>query len=155
MKNVTIAISLRVLVTITFSLYAFSIFNYDSPTSLSSSSSSSRLYFMLSFWIVLGLIHFQQYKYIKNSPDGRFILKEMILPEFNSNDETGSSNNWKSGKKCSFAILILTPIALATMALVLTFEGKFPIMLTLLIASSIPIAGLITYYFSYRHHYLR
>ncbi len=103
MKNLTIAISLRVLIIITFSLHVSSIFNYDSPTSLSSSSSSSRLYFTLSFWIVLGLIHFQQYKHRKNSPDGRFIMKEMILPEFNSNDETGSSNNWKSGKKCSFS----------------------------------------------------
>ncbi|MBO0602657.1 hypothetical protein I2483_13400 [Sporosarcina sp. E16_3] len=155
MKNVTIAISLRVLVTITFSLYAFSIFNYDSPTSLSSSSSSSRLYIMLSFWIVLGLIHFQQYKYIKNSPDGRFIMKEMILPEFNSNDEREAVITGKAAKNALLAILILTPIALATMALILTFEGKYPILLTLLIASSIPIAGLITYYFSYRHHYLQ
>ena len=34
MKNVTIAISLRVLIIITFSLYAFGIIYYDSPTSL-------------------------------------------------------------------------------------------------------------------------
>lgn len=151
MKNLTIAISLRVLLIITFSLYAFSHINYSSPTSLS----SSRLYFTLSFWIVLGLIHFQQYKFIKNSPDGRFIMKEMILPEFNSNDEREAVITGKAAKDALSAILIFTPIAIATMALALTFKGEFPLILSLLIASSIPIAGLIAYYFSYRHHYLQ
>ena len=61
MKSLTIAISLRVLIIITFSLHMSGIFYYDSTTSLS----SPRLYFTLSFWIVLGLICFQQYKYQK------------------------------------------------------------------------------------------
>ncbi|MBO0586057.1 hypothetical protein [Sporosarcina sp. E16_8] len=82
-------------------------------------------------------------------------MKEMILPEFNSNDEREAIITGKAAKNALLAILILTPIALATMALMLTFEGKFPIMLTILTAASIPITGLITYYFSYRHHYLQ
>ena len=151
MRSLTIAISLRVLLIITFSLYAFGIIYNSSPTSLS----SSRLYFTLSFWIVLGLIHFQQYKFIKNSPDGRFIIKELILPEFNSNDEREAEITGKAAKNAFSAILIFTPISLATMALALTFEGEFPLMLSLLIASSIPISGLVAYYFSYRYHYLR
>jgi len=110
---------------------------------------------MLSFSIVLGLIHLQQYKHIKNSPDGRFIMKEMILPEFNSNDEREAVITGKAAKNALSAILLFTPIALATMALALTSKGEFPLMLTLLIASSIPIVGLIAYYFSYRYHYLQ
>ena len=82
-------------------------------------------------------------------------MKEMILPEFNSNDEREAVITGKAAKDALSAILIFTPIAIAAMALVLTFEGEFPLMLSLLIASSIPIAGLIAYYFSYRHHYLR
>jgi len=151
MKNLTIAITLRVLIIITYSLHISGTFYYDSTPSLS----SPRLYFTLSFWIVLGLICFQQYKHRKNSPDGRFIMKEMILPEFNSNDEREAELTGKAAKDALSAILIFTPIALATMALALTFEGEFPLMLTLLIASSIPIAGLVAYYFTYRYHYLQ
>lgn len=110
---------------------------------------------MLSFRIVLGLICFQQYKHRKNSPDGRFIMKEMILPEFYSNDEREAVITGRAVKDALSAILLFTPIALAAMALALIFEGEFRLMLSLLIASSIPIAGLIAYYFSYRHHYLR
>ena len=82
-------------------------------------------------------------------------MKEMILPEFNSNDEREVEITEKAAKDAFSAVLIFTPIALATMALALTFKGEFPLMLSLLIASSIPIVGLIAYYFSYRHHYLK
>ncbi|XKI13035.1 hypothetical protein GGGNBK_15380 [Sporosarcina sp. ANT_H38] len=71
MRGLTIAISLRVLIIITFSLKAFGIFYYDSPTSFN----GTRFYFILSSWIVIGLIHLQMYKHIKNSPHGLFIIK--------------------------------------------------------------------------------
>jgi hypothetical protein len=150
MKSVTIAISLRVLIIITFSLHMTGIFYYDSTTSLN-------LYFTLSFWFILGLICFQQYKFRKNSPDGRFIMKEMILPEFNSNDEREAVITGKAARDALSAILIFTPIALMAsgMVLILTYDGKLPLLMTLLITSSIPVVGLITYYFSYRHHYLQ
>lgn len=82
-------------------------------------------------------------------------MKEMILPEFNSNDEREAEITGKAAKDALSAILIFTPFTLATIALALTFEGEFPLMLSILIASSIPIAGLITYYLSYLHHYLQ
>jgi hypothetical protein len=150
MKSVTIAISLRVLIIITFSLHMTGIFYYDSTTSLN-------LYFTLSFWFILGLICFQQYKFRKNSPDGRFIMKEMILPEFNSNDEREAVITGKAARDALSAILIFTPIALMAsgMVLILTYDGKLPLLMTLLITASIPVVGLITYYFSYRHHYLQ
>jgi hypothetical protein len=153
MKNLTIAISLRVLIIITFSLHMTGNIYYDSTTSLS----SPRFYFTLSFWIVLGLICFQQYKFRKNSTDGRFIMKEMILPEFNSNDEREAEITGKAAKDAFSAILIFTPIVLVALGLllILTYDGKLPLMMTLLTASSIPIVGLIAYYFSYRHHYLQ
>ena len=84
-------------------------------------------------------------------------MKEMILPEFNSNDEREAVITGKAAKDALSAILIFTPIALMAsgLVLILTYDGKFPLMMTLLIASSIPIVGLIAYYFSYRHHYLQ
>ena len=153
MKSVTMAISLRVLIIITFSLHMTGIFYYDSTTSLN----SPRLYFTLSFWFILGLICFQQYKFRKKSPDGRFVMKEMILPEFNSNDEREAVITGKAARDALSAILIFTPIALMAsgLVLILTYDGKLPLLMTLLITSSIPIVGLITYYFSYRHHYLQ
>lgn len=153
MRSLTIAISLRVLIIITFSLHMSGILYNDSTNSLS----SPKLYFTLSFWIVLGFICFQQYKHRKNSPDGRFIMKEMILPEFNSNDEREAEITGKAAKDALSAILVFMPIALAALALVfiLINDGKLPLMLTLLIASSIPIVGLMAYYFSYRHQYLQ
>ena len=99
MKNVTIAISLGVLIIITFSLNALGISYYDSPASFS----SPRFHFMLSFWIVIGLIHLQ-YKHIKNSPDGRFMLKEIILPEFNSK-EVREAELTKNAVKAAFSVV--------------------------------------------------
>ncbi|MEK4714283.1 MULTISPECIES: hypothetical protein [Sporosarcina] len=82
-------------------------------------------------------------------------MKEMIFPEFYSNDEREAVITERAAKDALSAILLFTPIALVAMALALIFEGKFRLMVSLLIASSIPIAGMIAYYFSYRHHYLR
>ncbi len=149
MKNLTIAISLRVLIIITFSLNAFGIIYYDSPTSFNSPS----FYFMLSFWIVIGLIHLQMYKHIKNSPDGRFIMKELILPEFNSKDEREAELTGNAAKAAFSVVLIYTPFV---MCIPFLFIGEDYVLFAAFTAfASIPIAGLIAYYFSYRYHYLQ
>lgn len=72
-------------------------------------------------------------------------MKVMILPEFNSNDERKAEITGKAVKDAFSALLIFTPIVLVALGLVLilTYDGKFRLMMTLLIASSIPIAGLI------------
>ena len=154
MKNLTIAISLRVLLIITFSLNAFGILYYDSPTSFN----SPRFYFMLSFWIVIGLIHLQMYKHIKNSSDGRFIMKELLLPEFNSKDEREAELTGNAAKSAFSVVLIYTPFV---MCIPFIFFREDYVLFMSFIAfafiafASIPIAGLIAYYFSYRYHYLQ
>jgi len=82
-------------------------------------------------------------------------MKEMILTEFNSNDEREAEITGKAAKDAFSAMLVFTPIVLGAQALILTSDVQLPLMMILLITSSIPIAGLIAYYFSYRHHYLQ
>ena len=53
-------------------------------------------------------------------------MKEMILPEFNSNDEREAVITGKAAKDALSAILIFTPIALAAMALALILHGGIP-----------------------------
>lgn len=151
MKSLTIAISLRILLILTFSLRLFDIKYHGSPGSLS----SSNFYLSFPFWLVLLLILFQQHHFRKNSPDGRFIMKEMILPEFNSNDEREAELTGIAAKDAFSALLIFTPIAFFVLGISLILEGMFPQMMIFLAVSSIPISGLIAYYFSYRHHYLQ
>ena len=54
-------------------------------------------------------------------------MKEMILPEFNSSDEREAVITGKAAKDALSAILIFTPIAIATMALALKPDsGRIP-----------------------------
>lgn len=69
MRKLTIAVSLRILLLITFIFHLFAI--VDSHT--------GQLYSLFSLSLVSLLIFIQQYKYKKSRLDGRSILKEFFI----------------------------------------------------------------------------
>lgn len=150
MKKLTIAVSLRILLLITFGLNLFNIVNSDTQGSLL----GPQLYSRISLWLVLLLIFIQQYKYMKSRPDGRIILKELVLPEFNSADEREAELTGKASKAAFATTIAFSLILVLIFSFILIFDVDSTLFSYLAIVS-VPIAGLIAYYFSYRYHYLR
>ena len=149
MKQLTIAVLLRILLLITFSTHLFNIVDSEQNSLV-----GPRLYSMISLWIISLLIFIQQYKYTKSRQDGRINLKELILPEFNSNDErevelTGLASKVAFSTITAFSFILIT---LFSIILIADFQTTFFAYFAII---SVPISGLIAYYFSYRYHYLR
>ncbi len=145
MKNLTTATILRILFFVTFALYAFT----------ASNSPALGLYFTPPYWIVLFLLYLQMKKQYKNEPDGRPRTKDLVFPEFASKDEREIELTGKAAKDALSAVFLSTPVFLILAAATLIFEGTLALLLPFLLIIAIPIVGLITYYFSYRHHYLQ
>ncbi|MEK5037956.1 hypothetical protein [Sporosarcina sp. FSL K6-3457] len=145
MKNLTLAIVLRILFFITLGLYAFNANNFP----------YSSLYFNIPFWTVLFLLYLQSKMQYKSQPDGRPLTKDLVLPEFASKDEREIELTGKAAKDALTAIFLSTPVFLFLASATIIFEGTLTLLLPFLLLVAIPIIGLITYYFSYRHHYLQ
>jgi uncharacterized integral membrane protein len=152
MKNLTVAIVLRILFFIIFSLLVMQNANY-SP--FPNAQKSPSLYITLFYWIVLGILFLQMRKHYKSQPNGRALTKDIVLPEFASKDEREMELTGKAAKDALSTILICSPFLLGLIGITMIFEGVLPLLLTFLLIAAIPIVGLITYYFSYRHHYLQ
>lgn len=100
MKNLTVAIVLRILFFITLALFAFNTGRFTSYS----------FYFTLPYWIILFLLYLQMKKQYKSEPDGRPSTKDLVLPEFSSKDEREIELTGKAAKSALSAILISTPI---------------------------------------------
>lgn len=144
MKKLTIAVSLRILLLITFCFHLYIIVH----------SNTDRLYSLFPIWLVFLLIFIQQYKYKKSRPDGRIILKELILPEFNSKDEREAELTGKASKAAFATVIAFSLLLLFVFSFILIFDINSTFWAYIAIIS-VPISGLITYYFSYRYYYLK
>lgn len=144
MKKLTIAVSLRILLLITFCFHLYNMAH----------SNTDRLYSLFPIWLVFLLIFIQQYKYKKSRPDGRIILKELILPEFNSEDEREAELTGKASKAAFATVIAFSLLLLFIFSFSLIFDINSTFWAYIAIIS-VPISGLITYYFSYRYYYLK
>lgn len=104
---------------------------------------------------MLFLLYLQSKKQYKGQPDARPLTKDLVLPEFSSRDEREMELTGKAAKDALSAVLLSTPVLLTLMAMTMVSESTLSLFLTFLCVVSIPIVGLIAYYFSYRHHYLQ
>ena len=150
MKSLTIAVSLRISSLMMVSLYMFSLLNLNAFNDILIGFTP---YILIVFMIVLLLMARQQHIYEKNRSNGRLTLREKILPEFNSNDERETELTGIAAKNSFSIILVYSPIMILLVSLLFLSEVQYALLFTFLAISSIPILGLITYYFSYRYYY--
>ena len=94
-------------------------------------------------------------KQYKSQPDGSLVQRTLFYLSLASKDEREIELTGKAAKDALSAVLLFTPVFLFLLATTMIFEGTLPLLLTFLLVAAIPIVGLITYYFSYRHHYLQ
>ncbi|WP_438311368.1 hypothetical protein [Sporosarcina sp. FA9] len=147
MKSLTISISTRIFTLLMLGFYILSINDFQTLSGI-------RPFFIGGFFIALLLDSRQQHIYKKNHLTGRLTYQERVLPEFNSNDERESELTGKAAKNAFSIIILLMPIILVLLGFMMIFNSPHLFMYTYLSFIAIPIIGLLTYFFSYRFHYL-
>ena len=142
MKNLTIAILLRVSLLVIICFYLFEISNF----STSNYSKGINPYIIIAFPILLLLMSRQQHVYKKSRPNDTIRYREKILPEFNIKDEREAVITGYAAKNALSFILIFTPIAMTLVAFLFINENPYSMLLIFLTIAAVPIIGLIVYY---------
>jgi len=152
MKNLTIAVTLRIFTLLMLSLYMLIFYDFYN---LSDILRGLNPFLFVGFMIALLLMSRQQHIYKKNHPTGHLAYQERVLPEFNTNDERESELTGKAAKTAFSIIILTTPILLVLLGFIMIAESAHALHYTYLAFISLPIIGLLAYYFSYRHYYLK
>lgn len=151
MKNLTIAILLRVSLLVIICFYLFEISNF----STSNYSIGINPYIIIALPILLLLMSRQQHVYKKSRPNETIRYREKILPEFNIKDEREAEITGYAAKNALSFILMFTPIAMMLVAYLLYYENPYSILFAFLTIAALPIIGLVVYYITYRNDYLK
>lgn len=161
MKNLSVMIILRILLIISFALH---IFPNAKSTQLSEllwskqisydfyiANDVSNIYFSIPFWILALLNLWYTYYHSKKRNNGRILMKEIVIPEMNlDNDERESEITGKSAKAALSSIIVFSFILLSFFPLATNIVA-----FSLFSVSALPVIGLVTYFISYKILYIR
>ena len=151
LKNLTIAVLLRVSIYLILCYYMFAFYNFNTSKYLLGINP----YILVLFMIILLLQSRQDHIYKKSRPNETIRYREKILPEFNIKDEREAEITGYAAKNALSFILMYTPFVIAIVAFILYYENPYSILLTFLTITTIPIGGLLFYYITYRNDYLK
>ncbi|MDN4607259.1 hypothetical protein [Sporosarcina highlanderae] len=147
MKDLTIAIALRIMLIVSFCLLMFSVL-YNTGANQNSSHLYYQAFMLLSFL----LIYFHQRKHIKKN-GGRIAFHGHIIPEFNPQDEREHQISGEAYKIAFSTILVISFLVIGGVAFFQLFDSILQPLLLSLSIGFIPISGLLAYFFAYRHYY--
>ena len=147
MKDLTIAIALRIMLIVSFCLLMFSVLHNTGVN-----HNSSHLYYQAFVLLSLLLIYFHQRKHIKKN-GGRITFYGHIIPEFNPQDEREQQISGESYKIAFSTMLVISFLMIWMAAFIQIFSSALQPLFISLSIGIIPISGLLAYYFSYRHQY--
>lgn len=147
MKDLTIAIVLRIMLIVAFCLLMFSVL-YNTGAN----HNSSHFYYQGFVLFSLLLIYFHQRKHIKKN-GGRIAFYGHIIPEFNPQDEREHQISGEAYKIAFSTILVISFLVIWGVAFFQLFENTLQPLFIFLSIGFIPISGLLAYFFSYRYQY--
>lgn len=147
MRDLGIAISLRIILIIAFSLLMFSVLH-----NTGANQNSSHLFYQAFVLLSLLLIYFYQRKHIKKN-GGRIAFFGHIIPEFNPQDEREHQISGEAYKIAFSTILVISFLVIWGVAFFQLFENTLQPLFIFLSIGFIPISGLLAYFFSYRYQY--
>jgi hypothetical protein len=151
LKNLTIAILLRVSLLIIICFYLFEVINF----STSKYSIGINPFIFIAFLVLLLLMSRQQHVYKKSRPNETIRYRDKILPEFNIKDEREAEITGYAAKNALSFILMFTPFAMVFVSYLFYYENPYSILLTFLTIAALPISGLVVYYITYHNDYLK
>ncbi|WP_144510056.1 hypothetical protein [Bacillus sp. FJAT-22090] len=165
MKKLSITIILRILLIISFALLAFMQVKATQLSQLFLDKEISYEYyrehdintgwFTVIFSILITINSYYTNYISKKRNNGRILMKEIVLPEVNlDNDERESEITGKSAKAAFSVIIVATFIMLIIFALVIPYLDN-PLPYSVFLIAALPIIGLLTYFITYKVLYSR
>lgn len=165
MKNVSITIVLRILLIISFAMLAFmqvkdiqlsDMFLNDeiSYEYYKENEINTSLYGLI--FMILTVINSYYTQYLsKKRNNGRILMKEIVIPEMNLNDDEREAEITGKSAKAAFSVIVIaTFVVLAFFALVIPYLDN-PLPYSVFTIATLPIIGLLTYFITYRVLYSR
>ena len=165
MRNVSITIVLRILLIISFAMLAFmhvkdiqlsDMFLNDeiSYEYYKENEINTSLYGLI--FMILTVINSYYTQYLsKKRNNGRILMKEIVIPEMNLNDDEREAEITGKSAKAAFSVIVIaTFVVLAFFALVIPYLDN-PLPYSVFTIATLPIIGLLTYFITYRVLYSR
>ncbi|MER2079215.1 hypothetical protein [Psychrobacillus psychrotolerans] len=165
MRILSLSIVLRILLIISFALVAFMQVKATQLSEMFLNNEISFEYYKENeintsvyglIFVILTLINSWYTNYLsKKRNNGRILMREIVIPEMNLNDDEREAEITGKSAKAAFSVIIIaTFIVLAFFALVIPYLDN-PLPYSVFTIAALPIIGLLTYYITYRLLYLR
>lgn len=165
MRKLSITIILRILLIISFAILVFMQVKATQLSQLFLNKEISYEYYkehdinngwFTVIFLVLAMINSMYTQYIsKKRNNGRILMKEIVLPEVNlDNDERELEITGKSAKAAFSVIIVATFIMLTIFTLVIPYLEN-PLPYSVFLIAALPIIGLLAYFIAYKVLYAR
>ena len=165
MRNVSITIVLRILLIISFAMLAFMQVKDIQLSDMLLNDEISYEYYKENeintslyglIFMILTVINSYYTQYLsKKRNNGRILMKEIVIPEMNLNDDEREAEITGKSAKAAFSVIVIaTFVVLAFFALVIPYLDN-PLPYSVFTIATLPIIGLLTYFITYRVLYSR
>jgi len=164
MRILSISVFLRILLITSFALVAFMQVKVIQLSEMFLNSKISYEYYKENeintsygfIFIILALINSWYTNYIsKKRNNGRILMRELVIPEMNLNDDEREAEITGKSAKVAFSVIIIaTFLVLAFFVLVIPYLNN-PLPYSVFTIAALPMIGLLTYFITYRVLYSR
>ncbi|SES12333.1 hypothetical protein [Psychrobacillus sp. OK032] len=165
MRNLQITIILRILLILTFAMHMLPsvkstqlsnmLMNKQISYDFYVSNQINSNYYSIPFFILVLLNVWFTYFNSKKRNNGRILMKEIVIPETNlDDDERESEITGKSAKAAFSVVIVFSFVILSLFPMAISFFNELAAYSVFAVAA-LPIIGLITYFITYKVLYSR
>lgn len=165
MRTLLITIILRILLIISFAVHMFPSVKSSQLSKMLMNNQISyefyvennihSIYYSIPFFILVLLNAWFIYSNSKKRNKGRILMKEIVIPEVNLDDDERESEITGRSAKAAFSVVIVCSfLLLSIFPLATTFFGEL-IAYSVFAVAALPIVGLLTYLITYKVLYSR
>ncbi|MFJ7972323.1 hypothetical protein [Psychrobacillus sp. NPDC096389] len=165
MRTLLITIILRILLIISFAVHMFPsvkssqlskmLMNNQISYEFYVENNTHSIYYSIPFFILVLLNAWFIYSNSKKRNKGRILMKEIVIPEVNLDDDERESEITGRSAKAAFSVVIVCSfLLLSIFPMATTFFGEL-IAYSVFAVAALPIVGLLTYLITYKVLYSR
>lgn len=165
MRTLLITIILRILLIISFAVHMFPSVKSSQLSKMLMNNQISyefyvennihSIYYSIPFFILVLLNAWFIYSNSKKRNKGRILMKEIVIPEVNLDDDERESEITGRSAKAAFSVVIVCSfLLLSIFPMATTFFGEL-IAYSVFAVAALPIVGLLTYLITYKVLYSR
>lgn len=165
MRNLTISITLRILLIISFAFLALMQIKDTQLSKMFLNNEISYEYYKENeintglyglIFVVLALVNSSFTQYLsKKRNNGRILMKEVVIPEMNLNDDEREAELTGKSAKAAFSVIIVATFVMLALFPFVSPSLNNPLSYSVISIAALPIIGLLTYIISYKVLYSR